>query len=128
MELWNEAATDHGHLEARFYPIFHMCQANPTMAIGILKSAFAKQELQNLVKSMVEVSTQGTGWFANWAKNGLDVLKETVLKSGMGATGAAASGAAAFIASKNVRNFINDQMEENSDGAESIGDWLQDPF
>ncbi|MGA0887859.1 MAG: hypothetical protein ACO3S0_08005 [bacterium] len=128
MELWNEAATDHGHLEARFYPIFHMCQANPTMAIGILKSAFAKPELQNLVKSMVEVSTQGTGWFANWAKNGLDVLKETVQKSGMGATGAAASGAAAFIASKNVRNFINDQMEENSDGAESIGDWLQDLF
>jgi tetratricopeptide (TPR) repeat protein len=129
MELWNEAATDHGHVEARFYPIFHMCQANPTMAIGILKSAFNKQELQRLVNDMVEVSTQGTGWFANWAKNGLDVLKQTVQKGGSAAAGkAAASGAAAFIASKNVRNFINNQMEENSDGAESIGDWLQDLF
>lgn len=129
MELWNEAATDHGHVEARFYPIFHMCQANPTMAIGILKSAFNKQELQRLVNDMVEVSTQGNGWFANWAKNGLDVLKQTVKKSGSAAAGtAAASGAAAFIASKNVRNFINDQMEGNSDGGESIGDWLQDLF
>jgi len=98
------------------------------MAIGILKSAFNKQELQRLVNDMVEVSTQGTGWFANWAKNGLTVLKETVQKSGTASGVAAASGTAAFLASKNVRNFINDQMEENSDGGESISDWFQDLF
>jgi hypothetical protein len=128
MELWSEAATDHGHVEARFYPIFHMCQANPTMAIGILKSAFTKQELQGLVNDMVEVSTEGTGWFANWAKNGLNVLKQTVQKSGGAAAGAAAaSGAAAFIASKNVREFINDEVQEAADG-EGVADWLGDLF
>jgi hypothetical protein len=128
MELWGEAATDHGHVEARFYPIFHMCQANPTMAIGILKSAFTKQELQRLVNDMVEVSTEGNGWFANWAKNGLNVLKQTVQKSGGAATGvAASSGAAAFLASKNVRNFINDQVQEAADG-EGVSDWLGDLF
>lgn len=130
MELWNEAATDHGHVEARFYPLFHMCQANPTMAIGILKSAFNKQELQRLVNDMVEVSTQGTGWFANWAKNGLTVLKETVQKSGTASSAAAASaaGGAAFLTSKQFNNFVKDQIQENFGEGESLADWFGDLF
>ena len=127
MQLWSEAASNHGHVEARFYPIFHMCQANPKMAIGILNSAFTKKELQGLVNTMITVSNGGSGWFANWAKNGLQVLKETVQKSAAGGA-AAASGAAAFMASKGIRNFINDQIDDSSDGGEGLADWFQDLF
>lgn len=129
MELWSEAATDHGHIEARFYPIFHMCQVNPTMAIGILKSSFTKQELQKLMKDMVEVSSEGTGWFADWAKSSLNLLRQTVHKSSMGIGGATATaGAATFIAAKGMRNMMNDQIDEAMGDGEGPMDWLQDLF
>jgi len=83
--------------------------------------------LQGLVNTMITVSNKGSGWFANWAKNGLQILKETVQKSAAGGA-VAASGVAAFMASKGIRNFINEQFDETTDGGEGLADWFQDLF
>jgi hypothetical protein len=36
--------------------------------------------------------------------------------------------ASASIASKGIRNFINDQIGDASDGGEGLTDWFQDLF
>jgi len=130
-DLWNEAAENHGHIEARFYPIFNLCKSNPTAAIGILKNSFTKAELQDLVNTLVEVSAEGSGWFAKWAKDGLDVLKKVSQGKGTGIKGtttATAASGAAFVAAKNINRFIKDQMEESLDEGGEAFDWLNDLF
>ena len=131
IDLWNEASENHGHIEARFYPVFNLCKSNPTAAIGVLKNSFTKAELQDLIETCKEVSGKGQGWFANWAKDGLDVLKKVSQGKGAGnkgATTAAAASGAAYMAAKNINKFVKDQMEESIDeGGESM-DWLQDFF
>jgi hypothetical protein len=32
------------------------------------------------------------------------------------------------MASKGIRNFINDQIDDASDGGEGLADWFQDLF
>lgn len=129
IDLWNEAAENHGHIEARFYPIFNLCKSNPTAALGVLKSSFTKAELQDLVETLVEVSGEGTGWFAKWAKDGLAVLKKVSQgKGAKGATSAAAASGAALLAAKNINKFVRDQMEESLDEGGEAFDWLQDLF
>jgi hypothetical protein len=32
------------------------------------------------------------------------------------------------MASKGIRNFINDQFDETTDGGEGLADWFQDLF
>jgi hypothetical protein len=131
IDLWNDAAENHGHIEARFYPIFSLCKSNPTSAIGVLKNSFTKAELQDLINTLVEVSAEGSGWFAKWAKDGLDVLKKVSQGKGTGvkgATTAAAASGAAFAVAKNINKFVNDQMEESLDEGGEAFDWLQDLF
>lgn len=128
MSLWSEAAMNHGHTEARFYPIFHLCRENPSTALGILVSSFSKQELQQLVQDTVDVSS-GSGWLANWAKEGLQILKVAVQSKpgGAGAAAAATTAGGAFLASKQFRNFVQDQVDETL-GNEGVSDWLGDLF
>lgn len=131
IDLWNEAAEDHGHIEARFYPIFHLCKSNPDASIGILKNSFTKNELQDLIGTMIKVSTQGTGWFSKWAQQGLDVLKKASNgrggKSNGTKTAVAASGAA-FVAAKNMNKFVREQMEESFSEGGDVSDWFSDLF
>ena len=130
MELWNEAAMNHGHIEARFYPIFHLCKSNPSASLGILTSSFKKAELQELISDLVEVSSNGSGWFAKWADEGLKVLQKAAHSKGnfKGAASATAAGGAAFMASKQFNNFMKDQIEENFGDGEGVADWLGDLF
>lgn len=129
MNLWNEAAISHGHTEARFYPIFHLCRENPNNAMGILLSSFSKQELQQLVQDTIEVSS-GKGWIASWAKEGLQILKVAVQSKsgGAGAAAAATTAGGAFLASKQFRNFVQDQVDEVTGNGENLSDWLGDLF
>lgn len=131
LELWNEAAVNHGHIEARFYPIFHLCKENPAASLGVLTNSFSKKELQSLISDLVEVSSKGSGWFAKWADEGLKVLQKAVHnKSGnmKGAASTTAAGGAAFMASKQFNNFVKDQIEENLGDGEDVADWLGDLF
>lgn len=131
IDLWNEAAVNHGHIEARFYPVFNLCKSNPTAAIGVLKNSFSQAELQDLINTLVEVSSEGSGWFAKWAKDGLEALKKVAQGKGVGikgATKATAASGAAFIAAKNINKFVKDQMEESLDEGGEAFDWLQDLF
>jgi len=131
IDLWNEAAQNHGHIEARFYPVFNLCKSNPTAAIGVLKNSFTKDELKHLIETCIEVSGEGKGWFAKWAKDGLDVLKKVSQGKGAGlksATTGAAASSAAYLAAKNMNKFIKDQMEESIDDGGEATDWLQDFF
>ncbi len=127
MELWNEAALNHGHIESRFYPIFHLFKSNPGSAIGVLRNSFSKEELQSLVSDLTEVSNQGSGWFAKWAKEGLDILKETI-KNLRGPLGVSAASAATFIAAKAINKHLREEMQESMEDGESISDWLGDLF
>ncbi len=127
MELWNEAAINHGHIESRFYPIFHLFKSSPGSAIGVLKNSFSKEELQSLVHDLTEVSNQGSGWFAQWAKEGLDILRDTI-KNLRGPLGTSAASAATFMAAKAINKHLRDEMQESMEDSESISDWLGDLF
>ncbi len=127
MELWNEAAINHGHIESRFYPIFHLFKSNPESAIGVLRNSFSKEELQSLVHDLTEVSNQGSGWFAKWAKEGLDILRETI-KNLRGPLGTSAASVATFMAAKAVNKHLRDEMQESIEDGENISDWLGDLF
>jgi tetratricopeptide (TPR) repeat protein len=131
IDLWNEAAVNHGHIEARFYPVFNLCKSNPTAAIGVLINSFSHFELKDLVNTLVEVSNEGSGWFAKWAKDGLAALKKVSQGEGAGikgATTATAASGAAFIAAKNINTFVKDQMEESLDEDGEAFDWLPDLY
>lgn len=131
IDLWNEAAQNHGHIEARFYPVFNLCKSNPTAAIGVLKNSFTKDELKHLIETCIEISGEGKGWFAKWAKDGLDVLSKVSRGKGAGlksATKGAAASSAAYLTAKNMNKFIKDQMEESIDDGGEATDWLQDFF
>ena len=127
MELWNEAALKHGHIESRFSPIFHLFKSNPGSAIGVLRNSFSKEELQSLVYDLAEVSNQGSGWFAKWAKEGLDILRETI-KNLKGPLGASTASVATFMVAKAVNKHLRDEMQESMEDGESIADWLGDLF
>ena len=84
-----------------------------------------------MIETLVDVSGESKGWFAKWAKQGLDVLKKVSQGKGAGAKGAstaAAASGAAFVAAKNINKFVKDQMEESLDEGGEAFDWLQDLF
>lgn len=131
MSLWSEAAESHGHIEARFYPLFNLCKSNPNVAIGVLKSSFRKEELKDLINTLVRVSTESSGWFSKWAAQGLEVLR--TVSQGKGglmkdATTATAASGVAFIAAKNLSKIVRDQIDESLDADSDSMDWLQDLF
>jgi hypothetical protein len=127
MELWNEAALKHSHIESRFYPMFHLFKSNPGSAIGVLRNSFSKEELQSLIHDLTEVSNQGSGWFAKWAKEGLEILRETI-KNLRGPLGASAASVATFMAAKAVNKHLRDEMQESMGDSENIADWFGDLF
>jgi hypothetical protein len=127
MELWNEAALKHDHIESRFYPIFHLFKSNPGSAIGVLRNSFSKEELQSLVHDLTEVSSNGTGWFAQWAKEGLGVLRETI-KNLRGPLGASATSVATFMAANAVNKHLKNEIRESMEDGESVADWFGDLF
>ena len=84
-----------------------------------------------MIETLVDVSGEGKGWFAKWAKDGLDILKKVSQGKGsgvQGATKAAAASSTAFIAAKNINKIVKDQMEESLDEGGEAFDWLQDLF
>jgi tetratricopeptide (TPR) repeat protein len=137
MEMWEEAAEKCNHLEARFYPIFHDGQKSPELMLRLLTKEFTKEELQNLVSTMVDVSTGGKGWFADWAKAGLNILQQAAKKtkyannagpiSNVAASSAATFGAG-YVASKAAREYIQDQSLDSVESGEGAFDWLGDFF
>ena len=50
IQIWEEAADKSGHLEARFYPIFHEGQKNPDLMLRLLTKEFSKEELILLIE------------------------------------------------------------------------------
>lgn len=129
MKLWSEAAMNHGHLEARFYPLFQLCIQNPETAVGVLTGAFSKHELQALINDTKEVSS-GKGWLANWANQGMNVLKTAAQnrQGGFNAKAASAAVGGGIFASKQFRDFVQDQVDEHIKDNENISDWFNDLF
>jgi hypothetical protein len=74
LRLWEEAETDHNHLEARFYPIFISHKENPERLKEILLESFETEELEELIHDMSEVAAGDKGWFQRWAKEAMAAL------------------------------------------------------
>jgi len=137
MEIWEEAADKCNHLEARFYPIFYDGQNNPELMLKLLAKEFNKEEIQNLVSTMIDVSAEGKGWFADWAKEGLKILQQAAKKakisnsfnsvSNVAASGAATLGAG-YVASRAAREYMQNQMQDSAESGEGALDWLGDLF
>ena len=137
IEIWEEAADKSGHLEARFYPIFHEGQKNPDLMLRLLTKEFTKEELQNLVSTMMDVSTGGKGWFADWAKEGLKVLQQAAKKAKLAnnagpisnvAASSAATLGAGYVASRAAREYMQNEMQDSAEAGEGAFDWLGDLF
>lgn len=137
LELWEEAATNHNHLEARFYPIFHEGQKSPELMLRLLTKEFQKEELQTLVSTMVDISSEGKGWFAKWAQDGLKILQQAAKKSkyknapssvgNVAASGAVTFGAG-YAASRAAREYIQNQSQDSIEAGEGAFDWIGDLF
>jgi hypothetical protein len=137
MEIWEEAADKCSHLEARFYPIFYDGQNNPELMLRLLTKEFIKEEIQELVSTMISVSTEGKGWFADWAKEGIKILQQAAKKakfannvapiSNVAASSAATLGAG-YVASRAAREYMQNQMQDSVDAGEGAFDWLGDLF
>ena len=80
-----------------------------------------------MVNDLTKVSNQGSGWFAKWAKEGLNILRETI-KNLRGPLGASAASVATFMAAKAVNKHLRDEMQESMGDGENIADWLGDLF
>ena len=137
IDIWEEAADKCAHLEARFYPIFHEGQKNPDLMLRLLTKEFSKEELQNLVSTMMVVSTGGKGWFADWAKEGLKVLQQAAKKAKLAnnagplsnvAASSAATLGAGYVASKAAREYMQNEMQDSTEAGEGAFDWLGDLF
>ena len=134
-KLWENAAADHDHLEARFYPILIANKEDLTALRSILMKKFTKEELKALVNTMNEVTKTSKGWFANWAKEGLGALKAAANQKrprtanyGQVAAGTVVGLSAFNVAERNeAKNYLQDKIIE---GAEDEGAfaWLNDFF
>lgn len=135
LKLWATAASDHGHLEARFYPILIAMKDDLESMRTALISNFSKEQLLQLVSDMNEVSAASKGWFGTWAKQGIGSLKAAANQTRHGETnlGQVAAGTAVGltgfeIAARNAaKNYFQDQAAESVDG-EGAFDWLGDLF
>lgn len=125
LKMWAEAAKDHGHIESRFYPIFHQKKNDPVAVMTHLSQNFHPEELKALISELSDASKQSTGWFRDWANQSLGVLKKVDLKAMSGA----AAFAGAWMASRAYNNYIQDQNEEAMEEAvDGFFNWMGDFF
>jgi hypothetical protein len=125
LKMWAEAAKDHGHIESRFYPIFHQKKNDPTAVMTHLSQNFHPEELKALITELSDVSKESTGWFRDWSIQSLGVLRKVDLKAMAGT----AAFAGAWMASRAYNNYIEEQNEENMEEAvDSFFNWMGDFF
>ena len=125
LTMWSDAARDHGHIESRFYPIFHQKKNDPAAVMKHLSENFHPEELKSLISDLAEAAQESTGWFKNWSSESLDVLRK-VNQQAMAGTVAITG---AWMASRAVRHYIQDQNEEAIEqAADSFFSWLGDFF
>jgi len=125
LKLWTEAAKDHGHIESRFYPIFHQKKNDPAAVMTHLSKNFHPEELKELITDLSEASKESTGWFRDWSNQSLGVLKRVDLKAMSGA----AAFAGAWMASRAYKNYLEDQNEEAMEEAvDGFFNWMGDFF
>ena len=125
LKMWAEAAKDHGHIESRFYPIFHQKKNDPAAVMKHLSENFHPEELRSLISDLAEESKGATGWFKGWANDSLNLLRKVnqeAMTNAVAITGA-------WMASRAMRNYIEDQNQEQMDEAvDSFFNWLGDFF
>jgi hypothetical protein len=123
--MWAEAAKDHGHIESRFYPVFHQKKNDPSAVMKHLSENFHPEELRSLISDLAEESKGATGWFKGWANDSLALLRKVNQEAMTGAV--AITGA--WMASRAMRNYFEDQNEEQMEEAvDSFFNWLGDFF
>jgi hypothetical protein len=125
LKMWSDAARDHGHIESRFYPIFHQKKNDPAAVMKHLSENFHPEELKSLITSLAEETKGSTGWFKNFSNESLEVLRK-VNQQAMAGTVAITG---AWMASRAVRHYFEEQNEETLDqAADSFFNWLGDFF
>lgn len=73
LDLWAQAGVA-GHAEARAYPaVLAWCEGDPEQARRIL-AGLTSMELADFQSDLEEVSDEGAGWFADFARDGLKAL------------------------------------------------------
>ncbi len=128
LKLWEKAAADHGHLEARFYPILISKKEDLADMRATLMEKFTKDELKALVNDMDDVTRTSKGWFASWAREGLGTLKAAAnlkrpgtKRFGQVAAGTAGGLTGMEIAARNLaKNYAQEQM--------GVDDWFGNLF
>ena len=84
-----------------------------------------------------DVSTGGKGWFADWAKEGLNILQQATKKAKLSnnagpisnvAASSAATLGAGYVASKAAREYMQNEMQDSTEAGEGAFDWLGDLF
>lgn len=125
LKMWSDAARDHGHIESRFYPIFHQKKNDPAAVMKHLSENFHPEELKSLITGLAEETKGSTGWFKNWSNESLEILRK-VNQQAMAGTIAITG---AWMASRAVRHYFEEQNEEAIDqAADSFFNWLGDFF
>ena len=125
LKMWDEAAKAHGHIESRFYPIFHQKKNDPAAVMKHLSENFHPEELKALISDLSEASKESSGWFKTWSVQSLDLLRKVNQQAMTGAV--AITGA--WMASRAMRNYIQDQNEASmEEAADSFFNWLGDFF
>lgn len=76
IELWNEAASNHKHLEARFYLILSKNPLGLDLSTMISEHNFNVEEILTLNKDLNSIIDKATGWFKLWGEKGLNALKK----------------------------------------------------
>jgi hypothetical protein len=125
LKMWDEAAKAHGHIESRFYPIFHQKKNDPAAVMKHLSQNFHPEELKSLISDLAEASKESKGWFEGWANESLNLLRKVNQQAMTGSV--AITGA--WIANRAMKNYIQDQNEEGMEQAvDSFFNWLGDFF
>jgi tetratricopeptide (TPR) repeat protein len=133
LKLWAKAASDHQHLEARFYPILIAKKEDLAALRYTLLEEFTKEELNALVSDMSDVMKTSKGWFANWVKDGLGALKAAANQKrpstasyGQAAAGAAVGISGFDVAARNaLKDYAQDQINADGEGApDSFSDFF----
>lgn len=125
LKMWDESAKAHGHIESRFYPIFHQKKNDPAAVMKHLSENFHPEELKSLITDLSEASKESTGWFQSWSTQSFELLRKVNQQAMTGAV--AITGA--WMASRAMRNYIQDQNEASMEEAvDGFFNWLGDFF
>ncbi len=79
LELWDQAARENNHVEARLYPLVISYQNDQTLLRETIGNKFHQDEIQELLSDMKSVLTEAKGWFANFAKDVFSVLEKIIV-------------------------------------------------